>query len=95
MKLNIVVILGLLTATYSHAGIEGMSNFTNLIRDGVTWLQAISLLLAMGGFILAGMRFISGEHDAKDTLKKAFIGACVCSGASVIMEVIKSTLGVH
>jgi hypothetical protein len=93
MKLSIVVILGLLTATYSHAGIGSMSSFTDLVQQGVTWLQAIGLIVACGGLILAGMRYVSGEHDAKDRIKSALIGASVIAGASLIMEFIKTTLG--
>ena len=86
--------LFLLSTGVFAAGIGNMGKFTDLVKVTCTWLQGIGLAVAMGGFVLAGMRFISGEHDAKDKVKSALIGSAIIAGASVIVSFIGDSFGV-
>lgn len=82
--------LFLLSTSVFAAGLSGMSQFEKLVQDACTWIQGIALLFATGGFVIAGMRFISGDHDAKEKVKNVVIGSACIAGAGIFVGVIKS-----
>lgn len=84
--------LFLLSTYVFAAGVGGMDRFTGLVDTTCKWLQGLGLAMAMGGFVLAGMRFLSGEHDAKEKVKSALIGSSIIAGASIIIGFIKGAL---
>lgn len=85
--------LFLLSTCILAAGVGGgLDKFTNLIDTTCRWLQGLGLFAATGGLVLAGMRYISGEHDAKERVKSALIGSGIIFGASIIIGFIKSAL---
>lgn len=90
MRIFVVVLMIVFISVSAFAGgLGGMSKFSDLVKTAVDWLQGIGLAVAIGGVVLAGMRFISGEPDAKERVKSALIGSGIIAGASVIVGFIK------
>lgn len=71
------------------AGVGGMSKFTDLMKTTMDWLQGVGLVVATGGFVLAGLRYVTGDQDAKQWAKSAFIGCALIAGAAVLVGFIK------
>ena len=90
MRVLVILLIGVFVSVSVFAGgIGGMNKFSELVKTAVDWLQGIGLAVAIGGVVLAGMRFISGEPDAKERVKSALIGSGIIAGASVIVGFIK------
>ena len=81
------------TAALADRGGAGVQNeVTDLIRNGISWMQKIAALLMVAGFVNAGTKFFSDEHadHAWASLKKATTGAIVVGAAVGLAEWIKS-----
>jgi len=75
-------------------GSTGISGFDNLIKIAIRILQVGFLL---GGFAYIGfaaMAKAKGDMDANDKLKNAGMGAAIAIGAPILLEVIKTAMGV-
>ena len=75
-------------ATPAHAAGE-LGQFNALASGIVTFLQGIGLTISAIGFIIAGIKYNSGDQSAKDQAKNAIIGSAMIAGAVVLAQFVK------
>jgi hypothetical protein len=85
----LIVLPSVVYAAEGTAGIAGMTKFNTLVSTTVTWITGLALLLGIGGFVRAGIKWMAADQDAWEKTKGAFIGSAIVAGGSVIVGFIK------
>lgn len=92
--LSVLIVASPAFAQNLDVGTTGVTGFDNLIKLAIRVLQVVFLL---GGFAyigFAGLAKAKGEMDANDKLSNAAVGAGIAIGAPILLEVIKTAMGV-
>jgi len=83
----IVFVATALVAGDAHA--QGLNQFSDLATQIVKILQGVGIIVSAIGFIVAGIKFNSGDPGAKDQAKNAIIGAALIAGAVILAQFVK------
>ena len=82
----VVFVSIVLVAGDAHAQLD---QFDNLATTIVKILQGIGIAISAIGFIVAGVKFNSGDPSAKDQAKNAVIGSALIAGAVILAQFVK------
>lgn len=83
----VVALVALSTPAYAAGAIP--AQFNELADTIVKFLQGIGITISAIGFIVAGIKYNSGDQSAKDQAKNAIIGSALIAGAVVLAQFVK------
>ena len=87
---HVVVVVALIAlATPAHAAGDVPAQFADLANSIVKFLQGIGITISAIGFIVAGIKYNSGDQSAKDQAKNAVVGSALIAGAVVLAQFVK------
>ncbi len=87
---HVVLVVALVVlATPAHAAGDVPAQFADLANSIVKFLQGIGITISAIGFIVAGIKYNSGDQSAKDQAKNAVIGSALIAGAVVLAQFVK------
>ena len=67
----------------------GLEEFGTLGNKIITFLQFVGGIAATGGLIFAGIKFTSGDQQAKDYAIKVLIGSALIFCAVIVVNFVK------
>ena len=79
----------LVAASPAYAQGQLPSGFSDLATTIVKFLQGIGVTISAIGFIVAGVKYNSGDPSAKEQAKNAVIGSALIAGAVVLAQFVK------
>jgi uncharacterized membrane protein len=59
----------------------------------MTWVQMLGIVIAIGGGVFVGIKFVSGDENASKHLKNLIIGLVVIIGLPTIIKIISGFIG--
>lgn len=87
--LPILVTLIVVAASPAYAQGQVPTAFGDLATSIVKFLQGIGITISAIGFIVAGIKYNSGDPSAKEQAKNAVIGSALIAGAVVLAQFVK------
>lgn len=87
-SLPILLTLVVFAASPAYAQ-NAPAGFNELAGSIVKLLQGIGITISAIGFIVAGIKYNSGDPSAKDQAKNAVIGSALIAGAVVLASFVK------
>ena len=85
----LIVVALVVLASPAYAAGDVPAQFSDLATSIVKFLQGIGITISAIGFIVAGIKYNSGDQSAKEQAKNAVYGSALIAGAVVLAQFVK------
>ena len=94
-----VVLAGAIVVVCTQLGFADLmddatsDDFGSKLYKLMNWVQMIGLVLAVGGGVIVGIKFFSGDENASKHLKNLLIGLVIIIGLPMIIKAVLKYMG--